>query len=71
MKVGLLTLEQKESLVGQEFQPHCYFYPVQDNDNNWVISTEEMEENQNPNFEWVSTLPLIDWNPKPSPPLGG
>jgi hypothetical protein len=70
MKVGLLTIEQKDALEGQLFRADNYFAPVQDNDDNWVISTQEMELNENPSFTWVSDLPLIDWNPKPVPPLG-
>jgi hypothetical protein len=65
MKVGLLTLEQKEQLVGQLWQPYSYFAPRQDADNNWIISTEEIDGNVYEDFSWVTELPLIHWNPKP------
>lgn len=64
MLVGLLTIEQKEELVGVEYQPFSYFNPVQDANDNWIISTVEMYDNQNPNVIWVKDLPLIEWQPK-------
>jgi hypothetical protein len=70
-QVGLLTIEQKESLVGQFWQTGIYFNPVQDLNNNWVLSTEEMQGNTNPDFTWVSELPLIDFQKKPSDPNPG
>ena len=61
MKVALLTIQQKDELVGQSLQPDWYLNPVQDADGNWIISTEEIDANQNPNFDWITELPLIDW----------
>jgi len=62
MLVGLLTIEQKDELVGVELQHDWYFNPVQDNNDNWIISTEEMYNNTNPSVSWVKDLPLIEWN---------
>jgi hypothetical protein len=67
MEVGLLTLEQKDQLVGQLFAPDSYFNPVQDINDNWFISIEEMNYCVNPDFMWVKDLPLIEYQPKPSP----
>jgi len=67
--VGLLTENQKNQLVGQLYTDDSYFYPIQDAENNWVISTEEMQFCTNPDFLWVKDLPLILYNPKPEPPL--
>lgn len=64
MKVGLLTIEQKEELIGQLYAPDSYFNPIQGADDNWVISQEEMNQCCNDNFLWVKELPLIDYNPK-------
>jgi len=66
--VGLLTEQQKDLLVGQLYAPDSYFNPLQDINLNWVISIEEMEQCVNPDFLWVKNLPLIDYNPKPTPP---
>ena len=65
--VGLLTIEQKDSLIGQAYDPDSYFNPIQDLKDNWVISTEEMMYCENPDFLWVKDLPLIPYEPKPSP----
>jgi hypothetical protein len=67
MKVALLTTQQKDELVGQSLQHDWYFNPVQDADGNWIISTEEIDANQNSSFDWITELQLIDWNP---PALG-
>jgi len=61
MKVGLLTIQQKEELVGQLYAPDSYFYPIQDTDDNWVISTQEIDYCVNVDFNWIKTLPLIDY----------
>jgi hypothetical protein len=61
MNVGLLTEYQKEQINNQELHNGWYFNPVQDANDNWVISTEEMESNENLNFMWVKDLPLIEW----------
>ena len=65
--VGLLTETQKEQLVGQQYAPDSYFNPIQDIDDNWVISTEEMMYCTNEEFMWVKDLELIEFKPKPSP----
>ena len=36
--VGLLTEVQKNDLLLQWYAPDCYFNPIQDLNNNWVIS---------------------------------
>jgi hypothetical protein len=67
IQVGLLTETQKDELLGQWYAPDSYFNPIEDADNNWVISQEEMEQCVNPNFLWVKDLPLIEYKPKPTP----
>lgn len=66
-EVGLLTETQKDQLIGQLYDPDSYFNPIQDIDDNWIISQEEMEQCVNPNFLWVKDLPLIEYKPKPTP----
>ena len=68
IQVGLLTEQQKDELVGQWYAPDSYFNPIQDVNDNWVISQEEMQQNVNPDFMWVKDLPLIDYHPVPTPP---
>ena len=69
IQVGLLTETQKDELVGRWYAPDSYFNPIEDADNNWVISQEEMNQCINPSFEWVKDLPLIEYIPKPTPPF--
>jgi len=68
IQVGLLTEIQKDELIGQLYDLDSYFNPIQDIEDNWIISTEEIEQNINPNFTWVRDLPLIEYLPKPTPP---
>ena len=68
-QVGLLTETQKDSLVGQLYDEDSYFNPIQDINDNWIISIEEMDFCVNPEFMWVKDLPLIPYEPKPSPPF--
>jgi len=41
MKVYLLKEEQKNSLIGLEFGKDSFFNPIQDKNDNWIISLEE------------------------------
>jgi len=68
IQVGLLTEVQKDELQGQLYAPDSYFNPIQDVNDNWIISQEEMQQNVNPSFDWVKDLPLIPYEPKPTPP---
>ena len=65
--VGLLTIEQKDLLVGQMFDEDSYFNPIQDDNDNWIISIEEIEQNQNPEFVWLQDLEMIIFVPKVNP----
>jgi hypothetical protein len=67
--VGLLTIEQKDSLLVQWYAPDCYFNPIQDINDNWIISVEEMANCTNEEFIWVKDLPLIIYEAKPNPPI--
>ena len=67
--VGLLTVEQKDELVGQEYAPDSFFNPIQDDVDEWVISIEEMEYCTNELFLWVKDLPLIVYVPKEQLPI--
>jgi len=69
IQVGLLTESQKDSLVGQLYDDDSYFNPIQDDFDQWVISTEEIDFCVNPEFQWVKELPLIEYVPKPAPPF--
>jgi hypothetical protein len=61
MLVALLTIEQKDQLIGQIYTNDSYFNPIQDCNDNWIISLEEVEYCNNPSFSWVITLPTIEY----------
>jgi len=65
--VGLLTELQKDELIGQLYNLDSYFNPIQDVNNNWIISTEEIEFCTNEMFVWVKDLEVIIYEPKPTP----
>ena len=66
--VGLLTELQKDELIGQLYAPDSYYNPIQDLNDNWVISIEEIEQTVTPEFLWVKDLEMIPYEPKPTPP---
>lgn len=68
IEVGILTIEQKDQLVGQLYDDDSYFNPIQDIDDNWIISQEEIEQNIFPIFDWLQSIPLIEYKPKLTPP---
>jgi hypothetical protein len=61
MKVAILTTEQKDILNKQEFITRGFFNPVQDVNQDWVISEVEVNECINSDFMWVKELVLTDW----------
>jgi hypothetical protein len=62
--VGLLTVEQKDQLVGQLYAPYSYYNPIQDFNDNWIISVGEIEQCTNEEFMWLKDLPLIPYEQK-------
>jgi hypothetical protein len=62
--VGLLTLEQKDQLVGQLYAPYSYYNPIQDFNDNWIISIEEIEQTIASEFIWLKNVPLIPYTQK-------
>lgn len=62
--VGLLTIEQKNDIFEMYYAPDSFFNPIQDADDNWIISQEEIEFCTVEEFQWVKELPLIEYKPK-------
>jgi hypothetical protein len=65
--VGLLTKVQKNELVGVYYSADSIYNPIQDINNNWIISVEEMQSTSNPDTMWVKDLELIEYKAKPTP----
>lgn len=60
----LLTEEQKMLLKNKEFVRDNVFNPIQDANDNWVISDEEVNLCENEAFLWVKDLPQIEYKTK-------
>jgi len=61
MIVAQLTSEQAEQLKGVEFRQDSFFNPIQDINDIWIISLEEVEQCD---IQWVKELPRIEYLPK-------
>lgn len=65
--IAKLTIAQKNLIIGKEFTPGSYFNPIQDINDKWVISEEEVNQCDNINFSFVKDLTLSEYLPKPAP----
>jgi hypothetical protein len=63
MTVYQLTPEQAEQLRGTLYAADSYFNPIEDANNNWIISVEEVGQCS---IEWVKQLPAIEYISKES-----
>jgi hypothetical protein len=64
MKVRELTETQKNDLINVVYNDGMLFNPVQDNQDRWIISNEEVDHCTNESVMWVKNLPEIDFDPK-------
>ena len=60
MKGVKLTIEQKNILKVQKFDNVQYYNPVLDNNNEYFISEQEVEQTINSETQWVKDEPLVD-----------
>lgn len=67
--IAIVTQAQKELIVGKQFRLGSFFNPIQDINDIWIISEEEVTGCANPEFLWVNDLPLTEYLPKPAPAL--
>jgi hypothetical protein len=61
MKVAILTIEQKDTLSNQILCSGMKFNPVQDVNQDWIISQQEIDQCTTQEFIWVKDLELTDW----------
>lgn len=66
MIVCLLTEQQKELLTGKCYFNGTFFNPIQDADDNWIISEEEVNLATYEDILWVKDLPTIEYKAKES-----
>ena len=67
--VAVLTEIQKDELVGLKWTDDTYFNPIQDINDNWVISEQEVQGNINTSVSWVNDLTLTDFCKPDYPPI--
>lgn len=75
--IAIITELQKNILIGKTFDGTCFFNPIQDLNNNWIISEIEyyyclglwyLDELQT-DLEFITTLSLSEYLPKPQTPI--
>ena len=75
--IAITTQQQKDILVGKQFEQDSYFYPIQDVNNIWIISEQEyyyclglwyLDELQT-DLQFITTLSLSEYFPKPQTPI--
>lgn len=64
IQVRLLTLEQKNLILGKSFNYSSKFNPIQDANDNWIISEEEVQQNIFSRYDWIQSLPQIEYIPR-------
>lgn len=67
--VAILTIHQKDSLVEQLVCSDVYFNPTLDVNQDWFISSEEIDNSIYPEHEWVKDLTLSVYQGPYVPPL--
>ena len=71
--VYLLNASQRTMLLGEQYTVNAYFEPVQDDNGNWIITSEQINNCTNSDFLPggnkfdVTSLPTIPWVPPPNP----
>lgn len=63
MQVVKITEQQKDLLIGQTWDEVTFFNPCLDANNNWFVSQEEINGCNKPEFQWLKSCELIDYNP--------
>lgn len=56
-----LTIEQKELLENKTVSDSLFFSPIQDINNDWFISKEEIDQANHDEFTWLKNLVKIEF----------
>ena len=59
--VAIITINEKDSLVGELVCIDVYFNPTLDVNENWFISQQEIDNSIYPQHEWVKDLTLTEY----------
>lgn len=63
MQVVKITETQKDLLIGQTWDGVTFFNPIIDADGQYFVSQEEVNGCNKPEFQWLKSCELIDYNP--------
>ena len=75
--IAIITTEQRDILIGKTYDGTCYFNPILDLNDNFIISEIEyyyclglwyLDELQT-DLQFITTLSLSEYFPKPQIPL--
>jgi hypothetical protein len=72
--IAIITQQQKDELIGQTYDGVCYFNPIQDLNDNWIISEIEYYycfglwylDELNVDLQFIHNLILSEYFPKQS-----
>ena len=75
--IAIITTEQRDILIGKTYDGVCFFNPIKDLNDNWVISEIEYYyclglwylDELNNDLQFITTLSLSEYLPKPQTPL--
>lgn len=63
MKVAIITEVQARDLQGKEFATDSLFNPIQDINNKWVVSEQEISQITSEEFAFLRELILVEFKP--------
>lgn len=61
--VKIPTIELKDSLIGETWDGVTFFNPTIDATGQYFVSQEEVNGCDKPEFQWLKSCELIDYNP--------
>lgn len=61
--VKIPTIELKDSLIGETWDGVQFFNPTLDAAGQYFVSQEEVNGCNKPEFQWLKSCELIDYNP--------
>ena len=75
--IAIITELQKHTLLGKTYDGTCFFNPIQDLNDNWIISEIEYYyclglwylDELNNDLQFITTLSLSEYLPKTQIPL--
>ncbi len=56
--VAILTINERDTLVGELVCPDVYFNPILDINQDWIISQQEIDMSIYPQYDWIKDLTL-------------